>query len=319
MSRTLFFGIDTSNYTTSLAAVDTDGNIVASVKRLLPVKEGSCGLRQSDALFHHTAALPELFFALREAIGDRKPLAVGVSARPRNVDGSYMPCFLAGVSAAAAITSTEGLPLYRFSHQCGHLMAAIASAGRHELMEHPFAAFHVSGGTTEFLSVSPEACGFRTSVIGGTRDLNAGQVVDRIGVLLGLPFPCGQALEALADTNTKKLPPRKLSVRGLYINLSGLQNLAEKLYRDSGDPALVADFTLTFLAESLSAICQNYEKENGKTPFLFAGGVMSNKRIRAYLEARYDASFAEPDLSRDNAVGTALLCRKAYYDLMEKR
>ncbi len=312
MSSKVFLGIDTSNYTTSLAAVSESGEVLASVKRLLPVKDGELGLRQSDALFHHTAALPELFSLLRAEIGDAALLAVGASEKPRNIEGSYMPCFLAGVSAAAAISASLPVALYRFSHQCGHLMAAIHSAGRYELLQQPFAAFHVSGGTTEFLSVTPRDGGFLTSVIGGTRDLNAGQLVDRIGVMLGLRFPCGQALERLAEENENKLPPRKLSVDGTYINLSGLQNLAEKLYRETGDKALVADFVLTFLAESLSAICQNYEAEHGKSRFLFAGGVMSNQRIRAFLTARYDASFAEPELSRDNAVGTALLTRLSY-------
>ncbi len=308
----LFFGVDTSNYTTSLACVNTKGELMFSLSRPLPVKDGACGLRQSDALFHHTAALPSLFSEAKERLHGQGPTAIGVSSRPRNQEGSYMPCFLAGVSAATAAAAMSGVPLYQFSHQCGHLMAAIYSSGRYELLEAPFAAFHVSGGTTEFLSVKKIADGFSAEIIGGTKDLNAGQVIDRIGVLLGLHFPCGQALEALMEQNTKPLPPRRIARDGCYINLSGLQNLAEKLYKENGDAAQVADFTLCFIAEALAGICASYEKENGKSRFLFSGGVMSNKRIRSYIEKRFDAAFAAPELSRDNAVGIAVLTRDRY-------
>lgn len=313
MKQKIFLGFDTSNYTTSLAAASEDGKILVSEKRLLPVKEGSCGLRQSDALFHHTVALPQMIAELKREIGEFTPLAVGVSEKPRNQEGSYMPCFLAGVSAATAAAFSADVPLYGFTHQCGHLMAAIHSSGRYDLLEKPFAAFHVSGGTTEFLCAEKTDGAFNAEIVGGTRDLNAGQIVDRVGVMLGLSFPAGPALEALAKANEKPLPPCRISSSGCYVNLSGLQNLAEKLYKDSGDKALTAAFTLQFLAESLSAIAASYEKENGKTPFLFAGGVMSNTLIRGYLEKRFDAAFAAPEFSRDNAAGIALLTRESYF------
>lgn len=312
MQEEIYLGFDTSNYTTSLAAVTGEGEILFSLKKPLPVQPGACGLRQSDALFAHTQNLPELCGEAREKLSGRVPTAVGVSFRPRNQEGSYMPCFLAGVAAAETAAMTAGIPLYRFSHQCGHLMAVLQSEGRQDLLSRPFAAFHVSGGTTEFLQVTADHAGFRAEVIGGTRDVNAGQIVDRIGVLLGLRFPCGPALEGLARQNKKPLPPRKLSVHGTYINLSGLQNLSEKLYRETGDAALTADFTLTFLAESLGEICRSYETEVGKTSFLFAGGVMSNQKIKAYLQKRYDATFAAPEFSRDNACGIAWLTRKSH-------
>ena len=309
MSR-IFVGVDTSNYTTSLAAVDEEGNILLNLKRLLPVKDGACGLRQSDALFHHTAALPALIEELRPLMQSHTVVAVGVSTRPRNVEGSYMPCFLAGVSVATALATAISVPLYRFSHQCGHLMAAIRSSGKQELLSAPFGAFHVSGGTTELLRVSYEKGGFIADLVGGTRDLNAGQAIDRIGVAMGLSFPAGPAMEALAAENTAKVPRRKLSTDGTYVHLSGLENMAEKLYKETENKPLVAAYTLDFVAESLAAMANAYLTAHPGETLLFAGGVMSNRRIRTYLADRFSSAFGAPILSSDNAVGIAYLARR---------
>lgn len=312
MKNDLFLGIDTSNYTTSVAVVDGDGSLIANLKRPLTVKEGACGLRQSDALFLHTVNLPDILDEAREYL-PVPPRAIGVSARPRNVDGSYMPCFLAGVAAATAASLTSRAPLYSFSHQCGHLMAAVYSSGRADLLSRPFGAFHVSGGTTELLSVSFRGDGFSAELVGGTRDLNAGQVIDRIGVMLGLSFPCGPALEALAIQNKEKLPPRKLCVNRTYTNLSGLENMAAKLYRDTNDKALTAAFTLRFIAETLDKMSESYLAAYGDVPLLYAGGVMSNTLIKKFLKEKYDAAFAVPQLSADNACGVAVLAKHKFY------
>ena len=96
----MFAGIDTSNYTTSVAVFD--GEHIIQNKKLLTVKKGERGLRQSDALFQHTVNLPVLISKLKSEIGDADIEAFGVSNRPRNIEGSYMPCFLAGESAAEA-------------------------------------------------------------------------------------------------------------------------------------------------------------------------------------------------------------------------
>ena len=148
--RTL--GIDTSNYATSLAVFDTNaGEVVCDCKRFLPVREGQLGLRQSDALFHHTAALPEMLAELGQKVNLTQIEAVGVSARPRPVDGSYMPCFLAGVSAATAFCAAKGIPLVQTTHQQGHISAALFAASGADLFGKEELVFHVSGGTTDLL------------------------------------------------------------------------------------------------------------------------------------------------------------------------
>lgn len=314
MSRqAVYLGIDTSNYTTSAAFCDGAGQVIANLKVPLPVREGECGLRQSDAVFAHVKNIPALMAACREALGDRyTPVAVGVSSTPRDAEGSYMPCFLSGQAVASAVSATMDIPLYTFSHQNGHIRAALYSSGREaELMGKPFCAFHVSGGTTEVLYVTPHAeRTFSVEQVGGTADINAGQAIDRVGVMLGLRFPCGPALESLAAENTAPLPRPRICVREGVCNLSGLQNLAERLFRETGDGALTAAFVQTFIGETLATMTAHLLEKYPDTPVLYAGGVMSNRYLQKRLSQTCRAYFAEPAFSADNAAGIALLCRE---------
>ncbi len=315
MDKHCFVGIDTSNYTTSLAIVSDGGEVLANLKAPLPVKAGECGLRQSDAVFAHVKNIPQLMRAARDMLADYRVAAVGVSARPRDIEGSYMPCFLTGVAAAESFAAAAGVPLYTFSHQGGHLAAALYSANAQHLLEkEEFGAFHVSGGTTDMLCVKPLAAEFSVMQVGGSADLHAGQAVDRIGVALGLSFPCGPSLEALARENTVRVPRPRISVRDGVCNLSGLENLALKLYHETGDKPLCAAYTLAFLADTLAAMAEHLRSEKGSIPIVFAGGVMSNRIIaKALSERLQDIYFAEPQFSADNAAGVALLCRRRFY------
>lgn len=297
MPDAVCLGLDTSNYTTS-AAVSSRGKVTASVRRLLKVAEGERGLRQSDAVFQHTVNLPSVF----SEIGEQRLRAVGVSATPRDHEGSYMPCFLAGVASASAIAETAGVPLYRFSHQAGHIAAALYSCGREDLHEGEFLAFHVSGGTTELTYVDHG----RITLLGGTRDISAGKAIDRIGVMLGLSFPCGGQLEALAgDIMTAKAG--KLSVEGLSCNLSGLENKAEAMRKQGAEPSAVAAYVLRHILAVLDRLTENALAIYPGLPVIYAGGVMSNKAIRSHLSDRFGGLFAEACYSCDNAAGIARL------------
>lgn len=316
----LILGIDTSNYTTSAAFCTLDGDVVLNLKKLLPVAEGERGLRQSDALFAHTKNLPVIMDGVKEFLDrncpEREIVAVGYSKTPRDVEGSYMPCFLSGVAVASAVSATIGCPSFDFSHQSGHIMAALYSAGRLDLFEsgERFAAFHVSGGTTEILLVTPRVDGFEVELVGGTADINAGQAIDRAGVMMGLGFPCGREMESLlADSD---IPPVKtrISVRGLECNLSGLENLSRSLYEKTGDKAAVSAFCFDFVADTLCKLTENLREAHGNIPIIYAGGVMSNKRIGARLARFENTYFSAPEFSSDNAAGIALLCRKKYMD-----
>ena len=304
-------GIDTSNYTTSLGIVTLEGEVVANLKIPLAVKSGECGLRQSDAVFAHVKNLPNIIKDAEKYVSCGKIAAVGVSSRPRKQQGSYMPCFLSGIVAAQSIASISGGKLYEYSHQCGHIMAALYSSGKMDLADSQFAAFHVSGGTTEILRVFPDTEGFLVELVGGTEDINAGQAIDRIGVMLGLDFPAGAHLEQLALANTVKIPKKKISVNGLRANLSGLENLACKLYRDTENREIVSAFALDFVGRTLYDLRKSYVEAYGDVPFVFAGGVMSNSIIKGML-ADNNTYFAEPKFSSDNAVGIALLALRSY-------
>lgn len=312
MKKRVFLGIDTSNYTTSLALCDESGEILENYKVLLPVKEGENGLRQSDAVFAHVKNFQIISSYIREKHEDYEILAVGYSKYPRDVENSYMPCFLVGRALAEVISSLYNLELFEFSHQKGHVSAAIYSSGAQ--IDSDFIAFHVSGGTTEILHIKPSEADYKIELIGGSDDLHAGQAIDRIGVKMGLPFPCGKHIEALALENNKKIPSPKISVKGFKCNMSGLENLASKLYSETSDKQLTAAFTLEFVYKTIAKLTENLRIKFQNHKIVYAGGVMSNAIIKSKLNKKFDGLyFAKPEFSADNASGIALLTQKRYF------
>ena len=308
--RPCYVGFDTSNYTTSCAFCDDEGRVIANLKIPLPVKEGERGLRQSEAVFEHVRNLPRLTSELSQRLEGYEPVAVGVSTRPRDAEDSYMPCFLAGKSAAYAFASCHGLDVYETSHQNGHIMAALYSADKLDLLtEKRFLAFHVSGGTTEALLVEPDKDGFTVKLVGNTADINGGQAIDRVGVAMGLKFPCGAQLETLASEFCGKVYRHPVCVRKGICSLSGVENIARKIYAETADKQATAAFVFDFLGRTLEKMCDDIISLYGEMPVVFAGGVMSNKLMRKRLAQGRDVYFAEAEFSSDNAAGVALICR----------
>ena len=301
----MYLGIDTSNYTTSVCLYDSDSGAVISKRKLLPVKDGECGLRQSDAVFHHVQQLPALF---EEAFGEfsDRIKAIGVSYAPRTEKGSYMPCFTVGLTAASILSSVLKVPVYRFSHQQGHIAAALYSVDRLELLHQKHIAFHVSGGTTEALLVNGEDGFVTTQIVAKTLDLNAGQLIDRVGVMLGMHFPCGKELEQLALQCDEKIKTRP-TLKELDCCLSGGQNIAEKYLKEGKSPAYIARFTMEFISSAIVGMSQRIREKYGDLEFVYAGGVMSDSIIRDELQSLHDCVFALPEFSSDNAAGTAVL------------
>lgn len=306
-----YLGIDTSNYTTSVALYDENGSYIHR-RKLLPVKDNACGLRQSDAVFHHTNQLYPFFDSLVKDVDCADIKAVGVSSKPRPVDGSYMPCFNVGLNAAHIISSTLKIPLFEFSHQEGHISAAILSSGHIELFNKRFIAFHISGGTTEAVIAKGDGAGFSLDIVAKTLDLNAGQAIDRVGVMLGLKFPCGKELEKLAlnykgaDFNIRP------TLKGFDCCLSGLENLCQKMYDDRQPKEKIALFCLKYIESTVCKMSESLLQSYGDIPLLYAGGVMSDSIIRKSVDNKFNAIFATHELSSDNAVGTAFLTyRKA--------
>lgn len=325
MTMRLSLGIDTSNYKTSVAVVSQDGDILFNKRSFLDVKKGERGLRQSEAFFQHVNKLPDL---LSEIMADKRIRedirCVAVSNRPRPVEGSYMPVFNAGVSAARILSMALAVPMYEFSHQEGHIEAARYYSEMRDA--DPFVCFHFSGGTTEAVAV--EKSSGRFQIVGGTIDISYGQVLDRLGVAMGFDFPCGGDIDEMAvsqaragqETSATFAPSfSPIKVKDCFVNLSGAetqgQRLLEELKLGGEIPARSAE---RFASELMYTVCRSIEdmtaqicEKYGIKDFIFAGGVSSSKYLREYmsgrLEGKVNLAFAEPELSQDNAVGTALL------------
>ena len=294
-------GIDTSNYTTSVAVFD-NGKVVHN-RKLLPVKDNAVGLRQSDAVFLHTKQFFEVFDGLQLP---KKIDCIGVSDRPSSIEGSYMPCFLVGKMIAQTLGKAYGVNVKYFTHQQGHIAAGLYSSQNLELLERDFLALHLSGGTTELLLVEKTNDNPRITLIGGSSDLKAGQAVDRVGNMLGLAFPAGKELEKLAleSTNTFKI---KAPVKDLTLSLSGVENRCKKLLDDGSSPEDIALYCLKYISASVCQLVKNAMEKYPKLPILFVGGVMSNSIIREDLSFCKNAVFAQPEFSSDNACGAAVL------------
>ena len=306
--KNLFIGIDTSCYTTSAACVSA-GGILTEKRQLLSVGQGERGLRQSDAVFQHIKNAEHLLPELLSKIDTERIAAVGVSVCPSGRADSYMPVFLVGKLLAKTLATALNVPVYGFTHQQGHIRAALF--GNEELMGKRFMAFHLSGGTSELLSVDEE---LNIEKIGGTTDINAGQLVDRLGVKMRLPFPAGKALESLAENGNKNnIPVLPACVRGLECSFSGVETKAEHIIDEGCAGADMAAAVYDCIARTLAKLILNAREERGNDTFLLAGGVASSARLRRLLSERLKNKnihicFAAPELSSDNAVGAALLC-----------
>lgn len=304
----LTLGIDTSNYATSLAVFDTNaGEVVCDCKKFLPVKPGQMGLRQSDALFHHTCALPQMLAELGSKVDLTRIEAVGVSAKPRPVEGSYMPCFLAGVNAASAFALARNLPLLQTTHQQGHIAAALFATGEISLFTQEVLVFHVSGGTTDLL-----LCQGADAIVplGTSSDLYAGQAVDRLGVKLGFPFPAGTYVSEQAAQCPDKIRP-KVSVRGMECSLSGLENQCARLLQEGKTVAYVCKYCLLCIGETLVRMADAALREHPGLPVVFAGGVMSSELIKTYVMHWVPgAHFVAGKFASDNAIGISVLAAK---------
>ena len=299
-------GMDTSNYTTSIAYFDGIGG--ENCSKLLPVKQGELGLRQSDAVFAHIKSLPELSGRLFSHVEKGSITAVGVSTRPRAVVGSYMPCFMVGYSHAKMLSDSLGVPLVEVSHQQGHVAASLWSAGCMELMDEPHLAWHLSGGTTELLLVEPEGKNVKCTKIGGTTDISAGQLIDRTGQLLQLPFPSGKHLDAISGEAVMK-DVFRVKCSDMQFSLSGVQNKVQQFHEKNGVAAETAAYALRCVAKAVYLATEQALKTYPGLRVVFSGGVASNSMLREVI-APLNPIFSQPQFSTDNAMGVAVLAKR---------
>lgn len=299
-------GIDTSNYTTSIAAIERSGKIILDQRKVLQIKQGERGLRQSDALFQHLKHLPSMLEEAFSLLQEYQVVGIGASDRPRPILGSYMPVFLVGHAFARTVSASLNVPLFSFSHQEGHLAAA--SIGTKIDPSRPYIGVHLSGGTCELLQVERDSI----EIIGQSKDISFGQVIDRIGVRMGLDFPAGAAMDKDAvNYQGELLPLRPVPFTGLDINLSGVETQTIK-YLESGKSSVeqVSTSILLTLADTLDAWTKRAAQKTGISQVLIVGGVAASTFIRQRLISDFQQNelqiqFGEVALSTDNAVGIA--------------
>lgn len=317
--RQVVVGLDTSCYTTSAAAVTVDGQVVASCRQLLPVKLGERGLRQSEGVFIHVRQLPGRLEELREFIRGDEIVAVCASSRPRDEEESYMPVFQVGDAQARGMAAMLGVPCFASTHQRGHVAAAMVDSG---IAPGDLLAVHLSGGTTELLSLRGE----ELTLLGGTLDLHAGQVVDRVGVALGLPFPAGPHLEKLAlQGHAEARLPVSMAEGGLRCHLSGAESQAQRWIASGAiSPEDTAMEIYDLLARTVTRLILAGAAKTGIRQVLIAGGVASSALFRRLVTERIRKSdrglrvcFGRPEYSGDNAVGAALIGARKYREMME--
>ncbi len=321
----LFLGIDTSNYKTSIAVVDEMGAVIYSQSDYLDVPQGKRGLRQSDAFFKHSNRLPEYIIQLRKHVNPKDIVAVGASERPRRLEGSYMPCFLPGMNLGSELSTMLDIPLYSFSHQEGHAAAIIEHNKtityycKHNKCSQSSKSllFHLSGGTTEFLLCNPDDDGYELEIVGGSLDISVGQLVDRIGVAMGLPFPSGQFMDEIAmnaSIEPSSILP-KLTIKDGYFNLSGAETKllrAMEVHSDIDRTSIILE-VFNYLADLLDESITFLKSKYGINSIYMAGGISSSVYLRSKLQLRGSGIvFGEPCLSSDNAVGIALLARRKF-------
>lgn len=317
----LYLGIDTSNYKTSLALIDETG-LVFEKSDLLEVPEGSRGLRQSEAFYQHSMRLPAYMAEALEFAGSKIITAIGYSSRPRRQEGSYMPCFNAGINTAKILSAALRIPSYPFSHQEGHAAAVIPEEVTDKCL-----FMHLSGGTSEFLICEPDDKGYDMRIAGGTKDISFGQLIDRVGVALGYPFPSGRYLDEAAfpliseDCHCDPVLP--VIRRGdPYFNLSGCETKLLRYIKerkltaaDSGSTGKLALSLFSYIADILVASAERLADEQGVETVYMAGGVASSLTVRKLISesgSSADIRFGDPALSGDNAVGIARLAKRIH-------
>ena len=317
MTSKLYLGIDTSNYTTSLAVIDDSDKIIADLRKVLKVDKGKKGLRQQEAVFQHINNLPILIEEMAKLVDVSKIDTVSSSSRPRNLTDSYMPVFLVGRGQAIIISELLKAEFKEYSHQEGHIAAGIMN---NELKaQKSFLSLHISGGTTELLLVNNESKKLEVKIIGGTLDISVGQLIDRIGVELGLPFSCGKHMNSIAikGKNLDIGIPINLKDR-TWFNLSGMENYFRNLLKSNLYKVEDILYTLFYtISTFIYKVIINSSREYSLNTVLITGGVSSNSIIRNILTDKLiklgiKPYFPEENLCTDNSVGIAYLAKERY-------
>ena len=306
----IILGIDTSCYTTSIAAISLDREIILNEKIILKVKKDNKGLRQSEAVFQHVNNMGEISKSINENLKNYNVVGICVSTKPRPVDNSYMPVFSVGYNFAKLLSSINNCPLYETTHQENHIEASLFN--NNLINKNKFLAVHVSGGTTEILLVEKDRNDYNIDIVGGSLDVSFGQLVDRLGVSLNYNFPCGKYIDDNALRCEEKIKEGlKTSVKEGYMNLSGIENQINKIINDYNKEYLskiLLDTLVRSMYKSLIYICNKYNIDE----VVFGGGVSASGYIKKELSEKLRREkiklyFTDKEYATDNGVGCAII------------
>lgn len=316
-SRPLYLGIDTSVYTTSIAAIFEDGSI-KSKKETIKLPKGERNIKQSAVVYKHIRRLPEMLKVLDQKYSIDSLNAIAVSAKPRPFHSSYMPVFEAGKSIARVLSTALGVPLYEMSHQENHIEAILAGTKlEKKILEDPFLAVHFSGEESEILMAQLTKRGYSIQRVAGSLDLDAGMLIDRVGLKLDLSFPAGEELEQIALNAVRKDVKIPTRLRNNNFLFSGQENYIRNLIDRGVEPEEIAYGLFKMIGKTLTRSIKQLVGEIGYNTILFSGGVMSNLIIRKYLIKKLKKKdinlyFAPPKFCSDNAIGNASLAKRLY-------
>lgn len=312
----IVLGIETSCDETAVALVQDGQEMLASLvysQTDLHARYG--GVMPEAASRDHLRKLPALAKEALEKAGlswDQVDL-VGVTYGP----GLIGP-LIVGVAYAAGVALARDVPLVGVNHLAAHLFAL-------KLMDPPldppFLGLIASGGHT-LLVVVPRWGEYQ--VVGGTRDDAAGEALDKFGRLLGLPYPAGPKIDALAqDGDPKAIPfPRPMLESGLDMSFAGLKTAALYWLRQHSGaplPELCASF-LEAVVEVLVEKAMRAARRFQCPKIGVVGGVAANRRLRQVFPARakergMDVFFPPPELCTDNAATVAACAFHRYREL----
>lgn len=308
----IIIGIDTSCYTTSIAAITLNREIVFNEKMMLNVKNGERGLRQSDAVFQHIKNFGEISERLKKHIHKKgyKVEMICASAKPRDVEESYMPVFEVGKNFAKTMAAIFDCEMLETTHQENHIAASLYGCDKEDLER--FISVHMSGGTMEILLTEKGDKGYKTEIVGGTKDISFGQLIDRVGVKMGYDFPAGKYVDENALLCKEEVASGlKTSVKDGYMNISGLENQVYKLMEEKDKyyvSKAVMNAAVKSLEKALRFVCDEYEIDD----VVFVGGVASSKYISERLSKKLqmyniNSFFTVGAYSADNACGCAII------------
>lgn len=314
MKDRLILAIETSCDETSVAVLRNDAELLSNViASQIASHQRFGGVVPEVASRHHVEVITA---CIEEALLEAEVTAEDLTAVAVTYGPGLVGALLVGISAAKAFAWANGLPLIPVNHMAGHLMAARAV----KKLEFPLLALLVSGGHTELVYVS-EAGDYK--IVGETRDDAVGEAYDKVGRVMGLPYPAGRIIDELAHEGQDiyDFPRAMIKEDNLEFSFSGLKSAFINLYhnaRQKGETISNVDLSASFQACVLDILMAKTKKALEKYPvktLVVAGGVAANQGLRERLAAEItDVEVIIPPLRLcgDNAGMIALAAVSEY-------